>query len=86
MFLPTFAKPVLYEVPTYLVGCPIGTVNIKTKRKKAMAKKLMNYYKCNKCGVLHPREETKKWIKSYCTKTDQMARLYLFLKRKQNGS
>lgn len=54
------------------------------KNKKAMAKKLINYYKCNKCGVLHPREETKKWIKSYCTKTDQMGRLYLFLKRKQN--
>ena len=36
MFLPTFAKPVLYEVPTYLAGCPIGTLNRKTKRKKAM--------------------------------------------------
>jgi len=29
---------VLYEVPTYLAGCPIGTLNRKTKRKKAMAK------------------------------------------------
>jgi hypothetical protein len=29
-----FAKPVLYEVPTYLAGCPIGTLNRKTKRKK----------------------------------------------------
>ena len=28
------AKPVLYEVPTYLAGCPIGTLNRKTKRKK----------------------------------------------------
>lgn len=51
-----------------------------------MEKKLMNYYKCNKCGVLHQREENKKWIKSYCDKTDQMGRLYLFLKRKQNGN
>jgi len=34
MFLPTFAKPVLYEVPTYLVGCSIGNENRKTKRKK----------------------------------------------------
>lgn len=34
-----FAKPVLYEVPTYLAGCPIGTLNRKTKRKKAMANK-----------------------------------------------
>lgn len=50
-----------------------------------MAKKLMNYYKCNKCGVLHPREDNKKWIKSYCEKTDQWSRLYLFLKRKHNG-
>ena len=32
------AKPVLYEVPTYLAGCSIGTLNRKTKRKKAMAK------------------------------------------------
>jgi len=39
MFLPTFAKPVLYEVPTYLAGCPIGTLNRKTKRKKAMENK-----------------------------------------------
>ena len=38
MCLPTFAKPVLYEVPTYLAGCPIETLNRKTKRKKAMAK------------------------------------------------
>ena len=30
-----FAKPVLYEVPTYLVGCLIGNENIKTKRKKS---------------------------------------------------
>ena len=37
MFLPTFAKPVLYEVPTYLEQCPIETLNRKTKRKKAMA-------------------------------------------------
>lgn len=29
---------VLYEVPTYLAGCPIGTLNRKTKRKKAMGK------------------------------------------------
>ena len=36
MCLPTFAKPVLYEVPTYLAGCQIGTLNRKTKRKKAM--------------------------------------------------
>ena len=31
---PTFAKPVLYEVPTYLAGCQIGILNRKTKRKK----------------------------------------------------
>ena len=30
-----FAKPLLYEVPTYLAGCPIGTLNRKTKRKKS---------------------------------------------------
>jgi hypothetical protein len=47
---------------------------------------VLNYYKCNKCGVLHLRDENKKWIKSYCTKTDQNGRLYLFLKRKQNGN
>ena len=39
MFLPTFAKPVLYEVPTYLVGCSIGILNRKIKRKKAMGNK-----------------------------------------------
>ena len=33
-----FAKPVLYEVPTYLRQSPIGTLNRKTKRKKAMEK------------------------------------------------
>jgi len=38
MFLPTFAKPVLYEVPTYLAEFLNGTINIKTKRKKAMEK------------------------------------------------
>ena len=31
-----FAKPVLYEVPTYLARCPIGTLNIKTKRIDVM--------------------------------------------------
>ena len=36
------AKPLLYEVPTYLAGCPIGTLNRKTKRKKAMEKELKN--------------------------------------------
>ena len=35
-----FAKPLLYEVPTYLAGCPIGTLNRKTKRKKAMTNNL----------------------------------------------
>gem|GEM_PF-4079056 len=29
------AKPLLYEVPTYLAGNQIGTLNRKTKRKKA---------------------------------------------------
>jgi hypothetical protein len=29
-----FAKPVLYEVPTYLRQSTIGTLNRKTKRKK----------------------------------------------------
>lgn len=33
-FQPHIAKPVLYEVPTYLVGCSIGNENRKTKRKK----------------------------------------------------
>ena len=28
------AKPLLYEVPTYLRLSPIGTLNRKTKRKK----------------------------------------------------
>lgn len=28
------AKPLLYEVPTYLAGCQIETINRKTKRKK----------------------------------------------------
>ena len=31
---PAFAKPVLYEVPTYLVESSFGTLNRKTKRKK----------------------------------------------------
>jgi len=31
------AKPLLYEVPTYLAAYPIETLNRKTKRKKAMA-------------------------------------------------
>jgi nucleoside 2-deoxyribosyltransferase len=35
---PAFAKHLLYEVPTYLAECQIGTLNRKTKRKKAMAK------------------------------------------------
>ncbi len=29
-----FANVLLYEVPTYLAGCPIVTLNRKTKRKK----------------------------------------------------
>jgi len=32
------AKPLLYEVPTYLAGCPIGGLNRKTKRKKSDGK------------------------------------------------
>jgi hypothetical protein len=32
------AKPLLYEVPTYLVQNSIGTLNRKTKRKKKRGK------------------------------------------------
>ena len=32
-------------------------------------------YKCSKCKGLYERDSLKKWIKSYCLKTDQYARL-----------
>jgi len=32
-------------------------------------------YRCSKCKRLFERESTKGWIKSYCTKTGQDARL-----------
>ena len=34
IFKTAIAKPMLYEVPTYLRQSPIGTLNRKTKRKK----------------------------------------------------
>lgn len=37
-FKTAIAKPVLYEVSTYLAGCPIGILNRKTKRKKSVGK------------------------------------------------
>jgi hypothetical protein len=37
-----FANCVLYEVPTYLAGCPIETLNRKTKRKKSGGKNTIN--------------------------------------------
>ena len=57
MFLPTFTKPVLYEVPHYLRQTLIGTLNRKTKRKKAMAnfrivdkRKSLRNRECFNCG------------------------------------
>jgi hypothetical protein len=38
MFLPTFAKPVLYEVPTYYAEILIETINKKQKEKKRWEK------------------------------------------------
>ena len=38
IFKTAIAKPMLYEVPTYLAGCPIGILNRKTKRKKSVGK------------------------------------------------
>ena len=32
-------------------------------------------YRCSKCKRLYERDSTKAWIKSYCGKTDQYARL-----------
>ena len=32
-------------------------------------------YRCSKCGGRYKRDSTKAWIKSYCSKTDQYARL-----------
>ncbi|HRC15477.1 MAG TPA: site-specific DNA-methyltransferase [Bacteroidia bacterium] len=52
MCLPTFAKPGLYEVPTYFAGCPIGTLNRKTKRKKAMENFLNKIINGNSLEVL----------------------------------
>ena len=46
--LPAFAKPVLYEVPTYLAGCSIETLNRKTKRKKAMETKDLSKWEFEK--------------------------------------
>jgi hypothetical protein len=32
-------------------------------------------YRCSKCKEVYERDSDKAWIKSYCTKTDQHARL-----------
>ena len=32
-------------------------------------------YRCSKCGGMHRRDSSKKWIKSWCGKTDQWSRL-----------
>ena len=32
-------------------------------------------YRCSKCKRLYERDSKKAWIKSYCLKTDQHARL-----------
>ena len=44
---PTFAKPVLYEVPTYLAESQIVILNRKTKRKKSDGKILNRRFGCN---------------------------------------
>ena len=67
MFLPTFAKPMLYEVPTYLAGCPIGTLNRKTKRKKAMKNKEKLPSHCPHCGDLINYLNHKHHLYMYCT-------------------
>ena len=32
-------------------------------------------YRCSKCGGMHHRDSNKKWIKSWCGKTDGWSRL-----------
>ena len=41
-------------------------------------------YRCSKCKRLYERDSTKAWIKSYCGKTDQYARL-MRVKEKNNA-
>ncbi len=39
------------------------------------AKEIAVKYKCSKCYQIYERESKKAWINSYCTLTDQKARL-----------
>ena len=43
------------------------------ERKDVQPKR--DIYRCSKCNGLYERDSTKVWIKSYCLKTDQSARL-----------
>ncbi len=38
-------------------------------------KKHVRLYRCSKCQRLYKRYSDKRWIKSWCTKTDKQARL-----------
>jgi hypothetical protein len=40
-------------------------------------------YRCSKCGGMHHRDSNKKWIKSWCEKTNQWSRLMRVEKKQQ---
>ena len=40
-------------------------------------------YRCSKCGGIFRRDGKKKWIRSWCAKTDQWSRLIRFSKKQQ---
>jgi len=44
----------------------------------------MNLYRCKHCKKLIKRDSNKKWIKSWCVKTDKDVHITL-VKRKING-
>jgi hypothetical protein len=77
-----FAKPVLYEVPTYLAGCPIGTLNRKTKRKKAMAKELKNICMTGLFSKIEPTLQNMNSIAEF----NKIIKNYLKMKQIENGT
>jgi hypothetical protein len=40
-------------------------------------------YRCSKCGGMHHRDSNKKWVKSWCEKTNQWSRLMRVEKKQQ---
>lgn len=52
--------------------------NMKTKKKARQKDGLVfNKYRCSHCGKIVKRNDTRKWIKSYCTKIDKTVHLYM---------